>query len=108
MSTVQTHCTICTAPVDLEPAEVLVLTGTEPSATGTFLFQCAVCQQVIVKSASPANLALLAAAGATVGEPGAPATRPNGRPFTRNDLLDFHMLLASGDRLIPLVLGAKQ
>jgi hypothetical protein len=103
MSTIHTVCPLCTLPVDLEPAEILLLTDPDPSASGTYLFQCAACQQVIVKPASPANVALLVTAGVTVGEPGAPAARP----FTRNDLLDFHMLLASGDRLIPLVLGAK-
>lgn len=104
MSTIHTACPLCTSPVDLEPAEVLMLTDPDPSASGTYLFQCAACHQVIVKPASPANVALLATAGVTVGEPAA----PRARPFTHNDLLDFHMLLAPGDRLIPLVLDAKR
>ena len=108
MPAIQTFCPQCAAPLILEPAELLVLTDTNPSASGTYLFRCAGCEQVIVRRASPKNLALLARAGATTGPPRPPAARPDAGPFTRDDLLDFHMLLASGDRLIPLVLGADR
>ena len=107
MSTIQTNCPHCSSTVGLEPAEVLVLTSADPSGSGTYLFQCAVCEQVVVKPASPASLALLATAGAIAGQPATPA-RPNARPFTRDDLLDFHLLLASGDRLISLIAGSER
>ena len=61
---------------------------------------------VVVKPASPASLALLATAGAIAGQPATPTARPHARPFARDDLLDFRLLLASGDRLIPLIVGS--
>lgn len=64
MSTIHTVCPHCTSPVDLEPAEVLVLPGEKASCGGTYLFLCASCEQVAAKAAGHANLALLAAAGA--------------------------------------------
>ena len=108
MPAIQTFCPHCAAPLILEPAELLVLVDINPSASGTYLFRCAGCEPVIVRRASPKNLALLARAGATNGPPRTPAARPGAGPFTRDDLLDFHMLLASGDRLIPLILDADR
>jgi hypothetical protein len=108
MPAIETFCPQCAAPLILEPAELLVLVDTNRSASGTYLFRCADCEQVIVRRASPENLALLARAGATTGPPRPPAARAGAGPFTRDDLLDFHMLLASGDRLIPLVLSADR
>ncbi len=102
MSTIHTFCPSCAAPVSLEPAEVLVLPGTDAAGSGTYLFLCTACERVAAKPASPANLALLATAGADAdrryaSEP--PAAAP---PFTCDDLLDFHLLLATDDRVVPL------
>jgi hypothetical protein len=103
MSTIHTFCPRCAAPVSLGPAEVLVLPGTDASGSGTYLFLCTACGQVAAKPAGPANLALLAAAGAAADRPQAPEPPVGAPPFTCDDLLDFHLLLATDDRLVPLL-----
>jgi hypothetical protein len=110
MSTIRATCPTCARPVDLEPAQVLLLTRPEPAASGTYLFSCVACEQVVVKPARSADVALLVEAGVIRTRPSSQPAAPAGpsghqwqaRPFTRDDLLDFHLLLNTDDWLARL------
>jgi hypothetical protein len=115
MSTIRTICPHCVSPVDLEPAELILLTSPDPAVCGTYLFVCSTCEQVAVKTATTGEIALLTAAGVRPAPPAGQAAtlpagsgnQPGGRPFTRDDLLDFHQLLTSDDWLVALLAAER-
>jgi|1185.fasta_scaffold1893695_1 hypothetical protein len=100
MSTIRAVCPHCLTPVDLEPAHILLLPRTVVASLGTYMFYCRGCEHVVSKSASQTESAVLEAAG-VAAEPVAPSAGPTSkpvtdhRPFTPDDLIDFHQILTS-------------
>jgi hypothetical protein len=108
MSTIRVICPVCTAPVELRPAGLLLLAESATAASGTCVFSCDTCGRVAAQRVRPPEIAVLASAGArleaSADRPGAPPARSRpGRPFTPDDLLDFHQLLAGDDPLARLM-----
>ena len=110
MTNIRVTCQSCGVVAQIRPAQVLLLTDAAETR-GTYLFLCPVCERLTVRFAEPAELRLLAdagvLAGATDGETTdvRPGSRPeSGRPFTPDDVLDFHFLLAT-DGWFPRLAG---
>ncbi len=106
MSAIRTMCPSCVSSIDLEPTQVLLLPAPAPADRGSYAFYCVRCEHVTVAAATGAAIALLVTAGVHVEadrstpghvHPAAPAA-----PFTLDDLIDFHRLLATGDWFIRL------
>jgi hypothetical protein len=101
MSTIHTMCPSCRTAVDLEPAQVLLAVPDVPGATGSYVFFCPSCGDPASKPAGRTEIQLLTVAGVT--RPPAPAapvdeeSRLHGPPFTPDDVLDLHLLLAGPD-----------
>jgi hypothetical protein len=111
MSTIQATCPSCRSSVRLEPDALLVLTVGGAATTGTYLFFCDVCEQVAAKPARASEIILLAAVGVRDNalRPTGPPTAHGGghaRPFTPDDVIDFHRLLAGEGWLARLLAGA--
>jgi hypothetical protein len=76
----------------------LVVRVREETGSGTYVFRCPSCTVPVVRPADAPTVELLVGSGcelqvwATPGEMTEP--RPAGRPFTHDDLLDFHEQLA--------------
>jgi hypothetical protein len=96
MSAIRTMCPHCICPVELDPAEILLLSGPPPQASGSYAYYCRSCQQVTVAPVSPNGLALLVSAGVDVQQRTA-APPPPADPLTIDDLIDFHRLLDTQD-----------
>ena len=100
MAGIRVTCESCGARPVIPAAGVLLLA--EPGGTsGVYLFSCPRCERVTSRLGSALEIGLLQAAGvvAAGGAPRAGESRPDRRveaaaPFTRDDLLAFHLLLA--------------
>jgi hypothetical protein len=97
MSTIRAMCPHCIAPVDLDPAEILLTAASSPERTGSYAYYCRGCERVTVAPVSPAAFELLSTAGVRVErslppEPALPAPR-----LTADDLITFHQLLNTKD-----------
>jgi len=109
MATIRATCPTCIRPVDLAPAQVLLLTRPDATGFGTYLYLCTTCDQVAVKPARPADITLLVSAGVVPAPRTRQPTTPAGpsghppqiRPLTHDDLLDFHILLDTWSRAWP-------
>jgi hypothetical protein len=118
MATIRLTCRPCGAAVLLSPPQVLLLhTGSDTS--DAYVFFCPSCARGTVNSAGPAETLLLLAAGVAVGGGDGRAAadfstnlfHPPGKapPFTPDDILTFHLLLAGEDWLPRLVdMGARR
>jgi hypothetical protein len=106
MSSIRTMCPHCIAPLDLEPAEILLVATPSAGTTGSYAYYCRGCERVTVAAVSPAGFSLLVTAGAAV-----PGYEPQQRPvpsaprLTVDDLIDFHELLNSPDWFLRLHLS---
>ena len=98
MSSVRTMCPHCIAPLELEPAEILVVATPTAGTNGSYPYFCRTCERVTVAAVSPAAFRVLVIAGATLPrcEP-EPRPVPSARRLTVDDLIDFHELLNSPD-----------
>ena len=98
MSSIRTMCPHCIAPLELEPAEILVVATPSADTSGSYAYFCRTCERVTVAAVSPAAFRVLVIAGATL-----PRYEPEPRPvpsaprLTVDDLIDFHELLNSPD-----------
>lgn len=118
MTTIRTTCPAC-GEVDLRP-EAVSLCVEEPGRDGSYRFTCPRCGEVVEKPADRRIVALLLSAGVEFdgarhpqrrggpgsgrggGDPDAPRwpeARPDGPPFTVDDVIDFHLLLRDDERL---------
>ena len=105
MTYIRVTCQCCGAGALVRPAQVLLLADPDQTS-GVYLFQCSRCERLTVRFAEAGDVQLLIAAGASAGEDegqttgGQPAVRAEARPpFTPDDLLYFHLLLADDDWL---------
>ena len=97
MYDIRVTCQSCEAWTVIRPDRILLLADPGRDA-GDYLFLCPMCERLTVRSASPADVRLLLGAGV-------PDARAVGRSahvgdwptFTRDDLLDFHLLLETDE-----------
>jgi hypothetical protein len=79
------------------PPEILLRLEPADRASGSYGYYCRSCQRVTVAAVSTDAFALLLTAGVQIqhGHP-TPGASPT-RPFTVDDLIDFHRLLDTAD-----------
>jgi len=102
MTTIRTTCPRC-GEVDLIPddIELHILRMEGSIATGsTYVFACPTCEGVVRKPADARIAGLLTSGGVRVAgdrqvDVRHPERPPVGAPFTLDDVIDFHRLLAS-------------
>jgi len=92
-------------------ADAIRLSVRHPSGDGRYRFKCPRCEEAVEKRADRDVVALLLSAGVEAGGRGEmfPETEalpgletlaaPPARPFTPDDLLEFHFLLQDDERL---------
>ena len=98
MSSIRTMCPHCIAPLELEPAEILVVATPTAGTSGSYAYFCRTCERVTVAAVSPAAFRVLVIAGAALpGYEPEPRPAPSARRLTVDDLIDFHALLNSPD-----------
>ncbi len=93
-------------------ADVIMLTVESRSGEGTYSFVCPVCEDLVEKPADRKIVSLLKSVGVEISEredDGSiePEARPEGPPFTLDDVIDFHFLLARDDWFDRLTAGAR-
>lgn len=110
MTTIRTTCPEC-GEVDMSP-EAILLSIRERSGEGSYRFSCPTCLHTIEKPADRKVAALLLSAGVEVAdlahphpqeaapEPPPLEIRSPGPPFTVDDLITFHFLLADDAQLL--------
>jgi hypothetical protein len=94
MATIRATCGDC-GDVELTTADVRVRVCVEDNA-GTYSFRCPVCRMMVVKTAEPRIVDLLAASGVEVSTWQLPSElyeTHSGERICHDDLLDFHELL---------------
>jgi predicted RNA-binding Zn-ribbon protein involved in translation (DUF1610 family) len=107
MATIRAACPTC-GDVKLRSRDLTVRVCADTDA-GMYSFACPRCGASVARDASPRILALLVSAGVRTEvwhPPAELAEHPDGPPFTADDLLDFHLLLAKDgwfDRLAEAV-----
>jgi endogenous inhibitor of DNA gyrase (YacG/DUF329 family) len=98
MKNIEAICPACRATVTLESSELLLALRRHPPATYTMA--CPNCGALTVKPAESAVVALLRRASVpAVSLEGHPESPPSGPPFSLDDLLELHELLATDDWL---------
>ena len=98
MPTIRATCGDC-GDVELTTSDVRVRVCIEDNQ-GSYLFRCPTCQMAVVKSAEPRIVDLLVASGVELSTWSLPAELFEdrcGSPLSHDDLLDFHLLLATDD-----------
>ena len=79
----------------------LVVRLCEESESGTYVFRCPNCALPVVRPADRPTIDLLVSSVCRLEVWNMPAEliepRPLGRPFTHDDLIDFHEVLSAGD-----------
>ncbi len=91
-------------------ADVILLTVQGDSGEGTYSFVCPSCDDLVEKPADRKIVTLLKSVGVDVAERSESADlerRPDGPPFTLDDLIDFHELLGRDDWVERLVASAE-
>ncbi len=106
MTTIKATCPTC-GEVGLTPDEVELWVDRADKAGSFYAFTCPSCLQVVRKPADARVIRLLSGGGVAARDI-APAPRPrfDTPPLTRDDLLDFHQLLARDgwfDEVVALV-----
>ena len=102
MTNIRVTCQCCGAVALIRPAQVVLLADPDQTS-GVYLFLCPSCERLTVRSAEAAEVQLLIAAGVPTGEEQGRTSGPlphstvESPPFTPDDLLDFHLLLAADD-----------
>lgn len=90
---------------------MVLLTVESRTGEGAYSFVCPLCEEVVQKSADRKIVELLRTAGvetAVAGSSQHPSRwRPEPPPFTLDDLIDFHFLLAGDDWLHLLTAAAE-
>jgi len=112
MTTIRTTCPRC-GEVDMTPESIL-LSLRDRAGEGLYRFSCPGCQGTIEKPADRKVVALLLSAGVELdghqAEQGSfegiaaaaaasPEQRPDGPPFTVDDIIAFHFLLKDDEKL---------
>jgi len=100
MTTIRATCTSC-GDVELTTADVTVMIHAG-EADGSYSFRCPICEDVVVKPTPRHTIDLLVSAGVECSvwsDPHEIVLDPAAPPFTHDDLLEFHSLLADEDRL---------
>jgi hypothetical protein len=108
MTTIRTNCPSC-GEVDMSP-EAVLLSVRDIAGEGSYRFSCPECRTTVEKPADRKVVALLLSAGVELDEErqlaSAPAVetsvyeeRPDGPPFTVDDVITFHFLLEDDEQL---------
>jgi len=96
MATIRASCPDC-GDVELTTADMTVRVCAEDNR-GAYAFRCPACAMAVTKSAEPRIVDLLVSSGVALEVWQLPAElhepRPAGEPFSHDDLLSFHELLA--------------
>jgi hypothetical protein len=103
---IRANCEDC-GDVELTIGDVEVQVCTTDNS-GTYRFNCPVCDSDVVKPAEPRVVDLLVASGVKLSTWDIPAEAlevKQGRPFSHDDLIDFHHRLAGDDWFAELVDG---
>ena len=91
MTTIKTNCPAC-GEIDLVPEDIELHTDPTAGSDSFYAFGCPECLLVVRKHADERVIRLLVSAGVTcVALP----TATDDPPFTYDDLLDLHALLAT-------------
>ncbi len=116
MTTIRTNCPTC-GEVDMSP-EAVLLSVRDIAGEGSYRFSCPECRKTVEKPADRKVVALLLSAGVELDEereerfPVSPPDtamyeeRPGGPPFTVDDVITFHFLLADDEELYRSLRGA--
>jgi hypothetical protein len=94
-------------------ADVILLTVEPQSGEGSYSFVCPSCEDLVEKPADRKIVGLLKSVGVDVAERSgrvqeAPVEiRPDGPPFTVDDVIDFHFLLGRDEWLEALMASAE-
>ena len=108
MTTIKATCPTC-GEVGLTPQEVQLRVDRTGGPDSFYAFTCPRCRGLVRKPANDRVIRLLVSGGVPVlgtddpedlpqaAEDRSPSPRHSGLPITRDDLLDFHTLLASPD-----------
>ena len=109
MTSIRTKCPHC-GEVEMQARGVL-LTVEPDSGEGTYTFVCPLCDQVVEKPADRRIASLLMSIGVEVEErqpqPPDPEIKPEGPPFSLDDVIDFHFLLDQDDWFEALTASAE-
>lgn len=100
MARIRASCPAC-GDVELTTDDVQIRAWAEIDQ-GEYQFDCPICSRLIVKTAEPHTLDLLAASGVVVlpPTPQVPTVKPSAAsPLSHDDLLDFHQHLADDEAL---------
>jgi hypothetical protein len=109
MTTIRTNCPTC-GEVDMSP-EAVLLSVRDIAGEGSYRFSCPECRTTVEKPADRKVVALLLSAGVELdegrNEPSAIPEmdeslyeeRPDGPPFTVDDIITFHFLLEDDELL---------
>ena len=108
MTTIRTTCPTC-GEVDMTP-EAVLLSVRDLAGEGSYRFSCPECRNTVEKPADRKVVALLLSAGVELADPAAEAAatvvdesmyeeRPDGPPFTMDDVITFHFLLQDDELL---------
>ncbi|MDP8957267.1 MAG: hypothetical protein M3N24_09995 [Actinomycetota bacterium] len=108
MTTIRTNCPTC-GEVDMTP-EAVLLSVRDIAGEGSYRFSCPECRKTVEKPADRKVVALLLSAGVELDEGREPAPgpameigvyeeRPDGPPFTVDDVITFHFLLEDDEEL---------
>jgi predicted RNA-binding Zn-ribbon protein involved in translation (DUF1610 family) len=125
MTTIRTTCPRC-GEVDMSP-EAILLSIRDRAGEGSYRFSCPACREAVEKPADRKVVALLLSAGVELAEQMAEHAaeqgtfpevlqavdeveeeaverRPDGPPFTVDDLIAFHFLLKDDEELARAIL----
>jgi predicted RNA-binding Zn-ribbon protein involved in translation (DUF1610 family) len=115
MTTIRTTCPRC-GEVDMSP-EAILLSIRDRAGEGSYRFACPACRGTVEKPADRKVVALLLSAGVELAQherehghdqgtfeeieeaSQPPEKRPDGPPFTVDDLISFHFLLKDDEKL---------
>jgi hypothetical protein len=108
MTTIRTNCPTC-GEVDMSP-EAVLLSVRDIAGEGSYRFSCPECRNTVEKPADRKVVALLLSAGVELDEERERAAaseietsvyeeRPDGPPFTVDDVITFHFLLEDDEEL---------
>ena len=96
MATIRASCPDC-GDVELTTADMTVRVCADDNR-GAYAFRCPACEMAVTKAAEPRIVDLLVSSGVALQTWQLPSelfeARPVGEPFSHDDLLAFHELLA--------------